>query len=129
MRSRFTGENPNSKLRCSPVNPLHIFRTPFPKNTSGGLLLKEVTGKTPFWVHFVLPMLYVLTLAFDEAVLCRNDAFSILAVLTEKPSTSFSKMNFVFQKLCCKVKALETFKNLSHKTMAISQTESYLEDL
>ena len=25
---------------CSPVNLLHIFRTPFPKNTSGGLLLR-----------------------------------------------------------------------------------------
>ena len=24
---------------CSPVNMLHIFRTPFPKNTTGGLLL------------------------------------------------------------------------------------------
>ena len=24
---------------CSPVNFLHVFRTPFPKNTSGGLLL------------------------------------------------------------------------------------------
>ena len=24
----------------SPVNLLHIFRTPFPKNTSGGLLLE-----------------------------------------------------------------------------------------
>ena len=24
---------------CSPVNLLQIFRTPFPKNTSGGLLL------------------------------------------------------------------------------------------
>ena len=24
---------------CSPVNLLHIFRTPFSKNTSGGLLL------------------------------------------------------------------------------------------
>ena len=27
---------------CSPVNLLHIFRTPFPKNTSGQLLLKAV---------------------------------------------------------------------------------------
>ena len=27
---------------CSPVNLLHIFRTPFPKNTSGGLLLYVV---------------------------------------------------------------------------------------
>ena len=25
---------------CSPVNLLHIFRTPFPKDTSEGLLLK-----------------------------------------------------------------------------------------
>ena len=24
---------------CSPINLLHIFRRPFPKNTSGGLLL------------------------------------------------------------------------------------------
>ena len=24
---------------CSPINLLYIFRTPFPKNTSGGLLL------------------------------------------------------------------------------------------
>ena len=27
--------------RCSPVNLLYIFRTPFPKNTSGRLLLKR----------------------------------------------------------------------------------------
>ena len=32
----FTGEHPG----CSPVNLLHIFRPPFPKNTCGGLLLK-----------------------------------------------------------------------------------------
>ena len=25
--------------RCSPLHLLHIFRTPFPKNTSGGLLM------------------------------------------------------------------------------------------
>ena len=28
--------------RCSPVNMLHIFRTSFPKNSSGGLLLSLV---------------------------------------------------------------------------------------
>ena len=54
--SKFTGEHPcrsaiSIKLQsnfneialrhgCSPVNLLHIFRTPFPKNTSGWLLLK-----------------------------------------------------------------------------------------
>ena len=48
--SKFTGEHPcrsaisiklQSTLRhgCSPVNLLHIFRTSFPKNTSGRLLL------------------------------------------------------------------------------------------
>ena len=53
--SRFTGEHPcrsviSIKLLCSfieitlwhgcsPVNLLHFFRTPFPKNTYGGLLL------------------------------------------------------------------------------------------
>ena len=44
---KFTGEHPCQNnfieivLRhgCSPVNLQHIFRTPFPKNTSGGLLL------------------------------------------------------------------------------------------
>ena len=53
--SKFTGEHPGQSAisvkllcnliqfallhRCSPVNLLHIFRTSFPKNTSGGLLL------------------------------------------------------------------------------------------
>ena len=31
---------------CSPVNLLHIFRTPFPKNTSGRLLVKLDIFKT-----------------------------------------------------------------------------------
>ena len=43
--SKFTGDHPSrsaiSTLQHgrSPVNLLHIFRTPFPKNKSGGLLL------------------------------------------------------------------------------------------
>ena len=56
---KFTGEHPcqgviSMKLlsnfleitlrhRYSPVNLLHIFRTPFPKNTSGRLLLKSAS--------------------------------------------------------------------------------------
>ena len=30
---------------CSPINLLYIFRTPFPKNTSGGLLLSKQASK------------------------------------------------------------------------------------
>ena len=57
--NKFTGEHPcrsviSIKLQsnlieitlrhgCSPVNLLHIFRTPFPKNTSGWLLLKYIS--------------------------------------------------------------------------------------
>ena len=32
---------------CSPVNLLHIFRTPFPKNISGRLLLDSVSQLVP----------------------------------------------------------------------------------
>ena len=39
---------------CSPVNLLHIFRTTFPKNTSGGLLLYMNIEKSIF-VIFLLP--------------------------------------------------------------------------
>ena len=34
------------RYQCSPVNLQHIFRTPFPKNTSGGLLLSVVSTST-----------------------------------------------------------------------------------
>ena len=42
---------------CSPVTLLHIFRTPFPKNTSGGLLLlilreKKLVFMAEFWKKF-----------------------------------------------------------------------------
>ena len=50
--SKFTGEHPCRSLICniieialphgfSPVNLLHIFRTPFPRNIPGRLLLKK----------------------------------------------------------------------------------------
>ena len=51
--SKFTGEHPCQRnfieiaLRhgCSPVNLLHILKTPFPKNTFGWLLLKVSKNK------------------------------------------------------------------------------------
>ena len=33
-----------SAWKCSPVNLLHIFRTPFSKNTSGRLFVKRDSG-------------------------------------------------------------------------------------
>ena len=61
--SKFTGQHPRRSVisikllcnfieialwhRCCPVNLLYIFRTLFPKNTSGGLLLNEEQIQTP----------------------------------------------------------------------------------
>ena len=74
--SKFIGEHPcrsaiSIKLQsnfieitlrhgCSPVNLLHIFRKPFPKNTSVGLLLKVTNMSSCFiycyhsWYHLIL---------------------------------------------------------------------------
>ena len=57
IRNKFTGEHPSRsvisvKLQsnfieitlwhgCSPINVLHIFRTPFPRSTSGWPLMKS----------------------------------------------------------------------------------------
>ena len=52
--SKITGEHPCrsaisiNRHRCSPVNLLHIFRTSFPKNTSGRLLLEITVACTNF---------------------------------------------------------------------------------
>ena len=45
--------------RCSPVNLLHIFRTSFPKKTSGGLLLSK-SGQSR---HNLVPQLLTKMLA------------------------------------------------------------------
>ena len=66
-----------------------------------------VTGKTEnsLWqINFVLPILFVLTLASDRVVLFRNVAFSILVLSTKKRYSNFLKTNCVFQKICFKVK-------------------------
>ena len=76
---------------------------------------KVVTGKTPLFVkvHFVVAIIFVLTLASDRAVLKENDVFSILVVSTKKLYSSFLKKVFVFQKICCIVKVLKTFETFS----------------
>ena len=67
MCSKFTGEHPcrtatsikllcnfikvTPRHGCSPVNLLHIFRTPFLKNTSEGLLLELGTFNGSQYMH------------------------------------------------------------------------------
>ena len=65
-----------------------------------------MTGKTLFFVTglFCTPILFVLTLASDRAVLYGNVVFSILVLSNKKPYSSFF---FFFQKTCFKVKALK----------------------
>ena len=47
-------------LYWNPINFLYIFRTPFPKNTSGWLLLKLL-------LRFTVPEIYILNYNFKKA--------------------------------------------------------------
>ena len=62
-----------------------------------------MTGKTLFFVTglFCTPILFVLTLASDRAVLYGNVVFSILVLSNKKPYSSFF---FFFRKLALKLK-------------------------
>ena len=50
---------------CSPVNLLHIFRTPFPRDTSGWLLLNLVesnfgkASKILIWISFLIQRMQI----------------------------------------------------------------------
>ena len=69
---------------------------------------KSPSNKTPAYenyVHFVLGILFVLTLVSDMAVLYGNDALSI-----KKEHSSFFIKVFVFQKICFEVTGLKTFR-------------------
>ena len=61
-------------------------------------------------LHFVLPILFVLTLSSDSAVLYGNVALSILVLSTKKQCSNFLEKFFVFLKICCKVKVLNTLE-------------------
>ena len=45
-----------SMPECSPVNLLHIFRTPFPRNTSEWLFLNVACGKAIVWNSVFWPV-------------------------------------------------------------------------
>ena len=86
ISTKFTGEHPCQSVipiklqsnsteitfrhRCSPVNSLHIFRTPFTKNTSGRLLLEHFVYFTLLTFHLQqdVIMLYLSYYCLDFLV-------------------------------------------------------------
>ena len=81
-------------------------------------IFKKMKLRSLWYTHFVLPILFVLTLASDKGVLYENVVFSILVISTKKRYSNFFKKVSAFQKICFRVKVLKTFKisGLSHKT-------------
>ena len=112
---------------CSPVNLEHIFRTPFPKNTSGGLLLflvfsQRLTQKSLKLITipvFILRFLLNLFFNFDlviisffkflviKTLLCRSIFIFRCACLFKTFKKAFSYSLYVLlitvSKLACKV--------------------------
>ena len=74
--------------------------------------LKQVLEKlrSLYVLHFVLPILIVLTRGSDMAVLYVNVAFLILALSTKKQCFSFLKKVLVFPKIYYNVKGLKMSK-------------------
>ena len=66
---------------CSPVNLLHIFRIPFPKNTSGWLLLwiERLTSSTAIFIrilqlnHFHKRHYLLFCTVYISILLCQRD--------------------------------------------------------
>ena len=77
--------------------------------------IKHVALQHAHCFHFVLLILFVLTLTFDRPVLYQNVAFSVIVLSTKKQCFSFLKKVLVFQKTYFKVKVLKTFKISSNR--------------
>ena len=71
-----------------------------------------VSGKSSFFLidPFCTHIQFVLTLAFDMALLYENVALLFVVIRTKKWYSSFLRKVLVFQKTCFKVKFLKTFK-------------------
>ena len=71
--------------------------------------------RSMWWVHFLLPIVLVVTLAaFDGTVLEGHVTVSIEGLWTKKLYSSFSKKVFLLQKTYFNVKALKIFKISSY---------------
>ena len=93
--------------RCSSVNLFHIFRTPFPKNTSGGLLciLKLISPTIRIWVIILV-------------VLCFQLIYKILAILVWMRISKREKCLGIFRdvsKYMCKWETEISFHHLNNE--------------
>ena len=106
--------------KTHPVSPKYIYRENTPSNKIRALTKnypqikfseKVVSGKTLFFVigPFILPIKFVLTLAFDRAVLYGKVALPAVVFSTKKRYSSFLQSTFAFQKTSC-FKVLRTFE-------------------
>ena len=100
--SKFTGEHPCQSVNsiklprkfikitlqrgCSPVNLLHLFRTPFPKNTSGWLLLSMRFVPSTFLITF-LCVFKILSHLSHIKIKLQGSTIEILQALNEIESS------------------------------------------
>ena len=74
---------------------------------------KAVTGKTPFFAicpHCTYFTWFVLTLAFERAVLHGNAALLILVLSTRNGTSVFLKRFLLFRKFCFEMQVLRKFQ-------------------
>ena len=112
--------NPNvyEKYKYGHLGRWHIKSTLFKRFQNWNKFSKKIKQllaklQSSGQAHFVVAILFVLTLASDRAVLNGNDVLSILVASTKKRYSSFLKEDFVFQKICFQVKVLKTFETFS----------------
>ena len=74
---------------CSPVNSLHIFRPPFYKNTSGGLLLDK-----PSWYHFVIVGVLLYKCLYDTFSTFAKPTFCFLEIYSKFSDYSYPLLLF-----------------------------------
>ena len=103
------------KYECRHLGGWYIKSTLYTKFLNWNRIFKKIKQllaklRSLLQVHFVLPILFALTLASDRAALYGNNAFSILVISTKKQYSSFQKRVWVFQKICFKIEVLKTIK-------------------
>ena len=81
---------------------------------------KVITGKTEFFVTGLFRVLFVLTFAFDKAVLHGNIVLSIEVLSSNKRYPSFSRKPFIFQKTCFSIEYVQNNRWQPHKKIPIS---------